>query len=698
MRGRGISTATALAVLFSSAALTVAAADTASAAATTVTTSGGGLVADAAHQRVFVGDPVNGSVAVADWSGNLVKRVYDIPSVCGLALSDDGATLYAAAPASREVIALDAGTLAVKHRWSISADAGPQDVAFSAGRVWFTYIHQSSGNLGSIDPDWAPAPAADPTPQPTEPTVIPTAEATAEPTLEPTAEPTAPAGPATLAAAAAAADGPVRLELLPGGGWDGAAIVDTVPSSPGLLAVGETNVDSGSMTVLDVSSGTPEKIAYHQGDHSLTGYITDLDLVPGHAQLLVAGRQRDAYANGEFYAAGEYPASGWRADVNAQGTVANYTYDYLNLFSTISVFRPNGTMPLRTINMDGEAADLVWGDSSRLFALVGSYGSYTLTTYTGANLNTPTLTVNAPAKGTIGTKLTVTGKITATEPLPTGVRLTVTRTDVASPSGKALPSVTAKADGTFSFSDTPPTGDNVVYRVAYAGDAAHTAVSKTDTVVVPRATPTLTLNNNGKVYSYGKDVTFTAHLGKTYSNRTVEIWANPYGSDKPNKLIKTGKVNSSGNISAVVDMKRDTTVTAVFKGDTKYAPKTVKSVGYAKVSISNSVSGHYKTGYVGSHNYYWFRKTKDALVSTTMSYYPRREVWYEYQVYSDGAWRRTATGYFELSSTGKVTVNTGTPGKAGTKARVRTSYINDPSGDDVNTTTHGSWKYLYFTN
>jgi hypothetical protein len=697
MRGRGISAATALAVLFSSAALTVAAAGTASAAAASVATPGG-LVADAAHQRVFVGDPVNSSVAVADWSGNLVKRVYNIPSVCGLALSDDGATLYAAAPASREVIALDAGTLAVKDRWSVPADQGPQDVAFSAGRVWFTYIDQSSGNLGSIDPDWAPAPPADPTPEPTELTVVPLAEPPAEPTAESTPEPTAPAGPATLAAASAAADGPVRLGLLPGGSWDGAAILDTDPSSPGLLAVGEINVGSSSMTVLDVSSGTPENVAYHQGDHSLTGNITDLDLVPGHTQLLVAGRQRDAYANGEFYAAGEYPASGWRADVNAQGTVANYTYDYFNQYSIISVFKPNGTTPLRTINTGRETADLVWGDSSRLFALVGSYGSYTLTTYPGANLNTPTLTVNAPAKGTIGTKLTVTGKITATEPLPTGVKLTVTRTDVASPSGKALASVTAKADGTFSFTDTPPTGDNVVYRVVYAGDAAHTAVSKTDTVIVPRATPTLTLNKNGKVYSYGKDVTFTAHLGTTSTNRTVDIWANPYGSDKPNVLLKSGTVNSSGNISAVVDMKRDTTVTAVFKGDTKYAPRTVTSVGYAKVSISNTVSGHYKTGTIGSHNYSWFRKTKDALVSTTMSYYPRREVWYEYQVYDDGAWHRTATGYFELSSTGKVTVNTGTPGMAGIKARVRTSYINDPSGDNINTTTHGSWKYLYFTN
>ncbi|CAM5501491.1 hypothetical protein SVIOM342S_08757 [Streptomyces violaceorubidus] len=42
---------------------------------------------------------------------------------------------------------------------------------------------------------------------------------------------------------------------------------------------------------------------------------------------------------------------------------------------------------------------------------------------------------------------------------------------------------------------------------------------------VSRKATVLSLNNNGKVYSYGKKVTFTAHLGTTYKNRTVAIYA-----------------------------------------------------------------------------------------------------------------------------------------------------------------------------
>jgi hypothetical protein len=41
-------------------------------------------------------------------------------------------------------------------------------------------------------------------------------------------------------------------------------------------------------------------------------------------------------------------------------------------------------------------------------------------------------------------------------------------------------------------------------------------------------------------------------------------------------------------------------------------------------------------------------------------------------------------------------VLTGTPPK-GVRFRIRSSYIDTSSGDNVNTTTYGGWKYLIFT-
>lgn len=521
MRTRSISTATALAVLFSSAVLSVAAAGSAS-AASAVVTSPGGIVADGALKRVFVGDSSTGKILAADYSGALVDSVSGISGVSDLAVSDDGATLYAAAGGSHEIVALDAATLDIKARYAVATDTGPRHVAFAGGKAWFSYGDQWSGNLGSVDPAVDPVSGTD----------------------------------------------AVALGQLPAGAMiHDPALLDTDPSVPGLLAVGETGLSTDSMAVVDVSGTTAQLLAHYSGDYTLNSGIGDIDLVPGAPQVLINGAQRDAYADGKFSAAGAYP-SGQKADIAANGLVAQVTG------AKVAVYRPDTTQPLRTYaTSTSGTADLTWApDSSRIFALVGTSGGYTLKALTDPTLNVPTLTANAPSTATRGKQLTVTGKLSATVPLPSGVKLQVTRTDLESPSGKALPAVTVRADGSYTVTDTPSVGGTVTYKVAYAGDAAHTAVSASDKVAVSRAKPTLTLDKNGKVYNYGTDVAFTAHLGSTYKNRSVEIWANPFGSDKPNKLVKTGKVNSSGNIGAWVDMTRDTEITAVFKGDARYAP------------------------------------------------------------------------------------------------------------------------------
>ncbi|WP_030973964.1 MULTISPECIES: YncE family protein [unclassified Streptomyces] len=647
MRTRSISTATALAVLFSSAVLSVAAAGSAS-AASAVVTSPGGIVADGALKRVFVGDSSTGKILAADYSGALVDSVSGISGVSDLAVSDDGATLYAAAGGSHEIVALDAATLDIKARYAVATDTGPRYVAFAGGKAWFSYGDQWSGNLGSVDPAVDPVSGTD-----------------------------------------AVALGQLPAEAM----IHDPALLDTDPSAPGLLAVGQTGISTDSMAVVDVSGTTAQLLAYYWGDYTLNSGIGDIDLVPGAPQVLINGAQRDAYADGKFSAAGAYP-SGQKADVAANGLVAQVTG------AKVAVYRPDTTQPLRTYaTSTSGTADLTWApDSSRIFALVGTSGGYTLKALTDPTLNVPSLTANAPSTATRGKQLTVTGKLSATVPLPSGVKLQVTRTDLESPGGKALPAVTVKADGSYTFTDTPSVGGTVTYKVAYAGDAAHTAVSASDKVAVSRAKPALTLDKNGKVYNYGTDVAFTAHLGSTYKNRSVEIWANPFGSDKPNKLVKTGKVNSSGNIGAWVDMTRDTEITAVFKGDARYAPRTVKSTAYARVKVSTAVSKHYKTAKIGSTSYYWFHKSTDPLLTTTMTYYKGRQQRFDLQVYSGGKWYSADSEYFTLGTSGKSAVYLEAPGRSGIKARMRSVYVNGSSGDNVNTTTYGSWKYLYFSN
>ncbi|MFF7072565.1 Ig-like domain repeat protein [Streptomyces pseudovenezuelae] len=647
---RSTSAATALAVMFSSVALGVAAAGTAS-AASAVVTSPGGLVVDDALRRVFVSDQADGQILAADYNGTLVAQASGLDNAADLAVSDDGTTLYAALPTSHEIVALNAADLQVKARYPVATNTGPRHVAFAGGKVWFSYGDQWDGDLGSVDPAVDPTTGAD----------------------------------------------PVALTQLPtegtGIGLWGQALLDTDPLRPGLLAVGETGDSTGTEGVLDVSGGTPKVIAWNDNSYELNDGLGDIDLVAGNDQLLVNGTDRHAWANGNLTKAGAYPG-GQLADVGRSGLIAQVTG------TKVAIYRPDATRPVRTYSTGTQpAADVTWaGDSSRVFALVAGSAGWTVKALTDPNLNVPTLTVNAPATATRAKTLTVTGKLSATVPLPAGARLSVTRTDLESPSGKALPAVTVKADGTYSFTNTPPAGGKVTYTVKYAGDATHTTVTASDSVEVSRASTSLSLNNNGKLYNYGTDVKFTAHLGTTYKNRSVSIYADPFGSDKPKKLIKTGNVNADGNISAVVDMTRDTKVTAVFSGDARYKPKTVASTAYARVRISTAVSKHYKTAKIGSTSYYWFHKNTDPLLTTTMTYYPGRQQRFDLEVYYQGTWYSADSQYFSLGSNGKSAITLEAAGESGIRARIRSVYVNGSSGDTVNSTTYGAWKYLYFSN
>ncbi|ELP65267.1 Ig-like domain repeat protein [Streptomyces turgidiscabies] len=736
---RSTSTATALAVLFSSVALSVAVTGPASAAVATVQAPGG-IVADAALKRVFLGDSGNGRVVAANYAGTVVDTAGGLGSVSDLALSDDGRTLYASLPARHQIVALDPATLDIKVRYSIPTDTGPRHLAFTGGKLWFSYGDQWDGDLGSVDPNWTgtpdplpdTSPTATPTPTSGEPTAPPSQPPTSpapdpsddpsaepstdpstEPSPDPSDEPTSPTpspetsadsssgssdpsvGTSAEVLAAGVADGPVSMEQFPEGplGFWGQALLDASTAAPGLLALGEIGDSSATLAVVDVSGPTPQLVGYHDRSYELNNGIGDLDLVPGAPQVLTDGTDRNTYANGTFTKTGAYPG-GQSADIAPNGLVAQVSG------SKVAVYRPNATRPLRTYTMGAYGtADLAWApDSSRVFALVGTGTGYTLKALTDPTKNVPTLTVNAPSNATRAKKLTVSGKLSATVALPAGVRLSVTRTDLETPNGRALPSVTVKANGTYSFTNTPPVGGTVTYKVAYAGDATHAPVTVSDKVAVSRAAATLTLNNNKKLYDYGTDVRFTAHLGRTYKNRTVEIWADPHGSDKPKRLVKTGKVNSAGNLSAIVDMTRDTNVTAVYKGDARFAPKTVKVTSNARVRISTAVSRHYKTAKIGSTSYYWFHKNTNPVLTTTMPYYTGRQQRFDFQVYFEGTWYSGDSEYFSLATNGKSAVELLAPGESGIRARVRSTYVDGASGDNVNSTTYGSWKYLYFSN
>lgn len=611
-------------------------------------------VVDGPHQQVYFSDRSQNRIVVADYSGKVTATLTGLPQVRDLELSPDGGTLYAAVQGADKIVAFDTATLTRSAEYPTGDRTIPSRLAYADGKLWFGYGDQWDSGLGVVD-----LTAASPT---------------------------------------------VTLDLAAGHDFATPPELYADPDNPGTLVALDSGISSGPIIVYDISTGTPAvRVSADKG-----GFYKDAALTPDGQNVVVAGpgnRALTEYRLSDLEQVRTYPVASEPETVSIaeDGTVAATVLDTDDLGDTY-VFSTDPTRPPSVRNLSSNwmpwfGHSMNWShDGAKLFVLTGSDGSTEFHSVDAPRTYVTTLTVDAPATAARAKPLTVKGVLRTGLALPAGTPLTVTRTDVQSPNGKVLGAKPLGAGGKYSFTDTPPAGGPVKYTVTYAGDASHAAVTASDTVTVSRAAASLTLNNNGKTYAYGADVAFTAHLGTTYTNRAVEIWADPAGADRPKKLVRTGRVNSKGNLAATLDMSRDTTLTAVFKGDARYAPRTVTATAYAKVKVSTVLTRHYKTGRIGNTTYQYFHKNTDVVCTTTMSYYKGRKQRIQLQVYSGGAWYDGAAEYFALGTNGKSVVNLGHAGQSGIRARVRSSYVDGSSGDKVNSTTHGAWKYFYFSN
>jgi hypothetical protein len=624
--------------------------------------STGDIVVDGSHQRIFIADPADDKVIAVGYNGSVLGTARQLPGVVGLALSPDESTLYAAAVNGDAIVAIDTESVTETARYATGANSEPTYLAPLGGKIWFGYRGAGNTGLGSFDPAIG------------ESSVILGQEDT---------------------------------------NWAGPPIV---AATSGRLALAAHDATQGVVKILDVTGDSPKTVASKTLDDT---YVRDLTFSPDGNQLLTATffpfsgdgvvnswRTSDLAKSVSYAGAGHAGA----VTVAPDGRLAVGSFYSAENRPRVHVFLPGTTTPVRQITLahtsteidrQDDIADrgLVWEpNGTRLFAISSAYpNKYRLVVLTDPTLSEPKLTVSAPATSTRAKTLTVTGSLTASLPLPAGTGVTVTRTDGESPDGTSLGVKKIDAKGRLSFTDKPAAGGKITYELSYAGDTTHLSATASGSVKVSKDAAKLTLSGNRKVHAYGSKTTFTAKLGKAYTNRTVEIWADPAGKDQKNRLIKKGKVSSKGTIKATLKLTRNTAVTAVYSGDTRTAAKTVKSSAYTKVRIAMAVSKHYKTTKIGSTKYYVFHKTKDPLFTTTMTAAKGRSqnFWLEY--YYEGDWHYSASQYFKLSSKGKSAVSVIGTHQTNLKLRVRSTYVRGSSGDYLNATTRGSWRYFIFT-
>ncbi|MFE5031191.1 choice-of-anchor D domain-containing protein [Streptomyces sp. NPDC056683] len=443
---------------------------------------------------------------------------------------------------------------------------------------------------------------------------------------------------------------------------DGTQMVDTTPTltSTALLAFSGANADSSDVQTVSgpvISEGPPAATSLH-----LTAPSTG---VPG----------RPLTVTGTLTSTAALPA----------GQVAHITR--------------NGTaLPDVTTQADGSFTFTDIPPAEGTYTYAASYagdathGTASATSLVQVAKLTTTVSLTAPATSTRAQKLTVSGKLSGS-PFAAGGVVKVTKTDLAATSGTALADAEVAADGSFTFSDTPQIGGANTYKVTYGGDVSHQAGSTSATVQVSRTATSLTIATDHATYAYGQTAKITAHLGATYNKRTVAIYAQPFGGTSV--LVKSGTVDSNGNLSGSYKLARNTTFSAVFAGDYRYAPKTVARSVQTQVRVSETLSGYYTSTHYGSTLYRVYHHTAKEQLDVTVT--PNKAgqcILFRVQRYYSGAWHtQTTTPCAALSSASAGRHKMSLTSSVGSKFRIAAEYVHS-SRDTTNPSTWGAWQYF----
>ncbi|ELP69856.1 hypothetical protein PV735_06455 [Streptomyces turgidiscabies] len=309
---------------------------------------------------------------------------------------------------------------------------------------------------------------------------------------------------------------------------------------------------------------------------------------------------------------------------------------------------------------------------------------------------TPALTLKAPATATRAAALTFTGAL-SDAPYTAGETVTVTRTDAGHTSTPVRWTSVVGTDGKVTIKDTPSVGGANTYTVSYPGDASHQAATASAIVQVSRVATTVSVATNTSTYTYGATATVTAHLGATYDSRTVSIWATPSGGTKT--LVRAAAVDSAGNLRTTYKLTHNTTFTASFAGDYRYAPASAARTVNDQVKVTTTLGGYYGNVTYSGVPYRVYHHTVKPQVAATVT--PNKSGQcsvFQAQEYYSGAWHTLTTSpCFTLSSAGVGATQLSLTNAVNQKFRVRAEYVRSAK-DTTNVSTWGGWLYLTVRN
>lgn len=251
---------------------------------------------------------------------------------------------------------------------------------------------------------------------------------------------------------------------------------------------------------------------------------------------------------------------------------------------------------------------------------------------------TPTsVTLVQPASGTVGQWLTISGTLAISGESPGNSNsIAITRTGAGQPPTTFDPAVRA---GQFTEKDAPPASGTYTYVANYPGTATTAASSASVTVVVTKATPSLSLAVTPTTAGYGQAVKFNAIVDTQEPPvSTLTVYAQSPGGAKIKLASRTGSGN--WNLSGTEHFDRSTTVYAVYSGNAANAAATVTKTVNVSAKVTASIGGYYgsKPGYRLYHH------TARVDLSAAVAPVKKGEcVQFQVQEYVNKTWRAVAT-------------------------------------------------------
>ena len=629
--------------------------------ATLPITSFGQIVADTVSGYLFISDPDQNEILVTNLTGQEVATIGDQDGVDGIALSSDGSTLYAALGAGDAVTAISTSTLAQTASYPLPAGDAPQDVAVQSGDVWVSYSTATAGEgaIGDID----------------------------------------------LTASTPAFETQANM-----GGWASAPQIAADPQDTGVLIAAEPDVSDTATASYDVSAD-PATVT-DQATITSCGTEQDLAVVPGGGYFILACASltaEDVFSTADLSQAGSYASTDFpdAVAIDANGDVAAGTENGLTGIPDIYVYQQNASTPLSTFNLNSSGANLApdglaWApDGLELFAVMSSYDAvggtttYALQVLPYPVLTTqPTITLSGPSTAEITKPVTLTGTLTADgSPAPAGTAIGIIRAEAGSTT-EADFTVFTGADGSFTFTDTPPGAGQFTYTAGYGGPATSApGATASLTVTVTLVPVSLTVTAAPSTATYEPTIHVTAHLGATDTNRTVAIYAQPFGSSSQ-VLLKTGTVNSNGDLTVSYRAPHSTTFDVVFAGDAEYAATTVSRTVQVRAKVSEALTGYYRSERIRGVTYRLFHRKKILKAHVAVAPDKAGEcVEFTLQRYYRGAWHGEVTACGTLSKSSKLTVGFSLKKAAlGDHYRIRADYVR--GADTSNLGDDSAWAYF----